>query len=200
MFADNHNIRLSLSFADLLIGAVLVPGAKAPRLVTRPMLALMKQGAVLVDVAIDQGGLAETSRPTTHVDPIYIEEGVVHYTVANMPGAVPRTATRALTLNTLPYVLAIAQEGWRDAARHNRALARGRQSGARDGYAQGRRGGLRVAISSGGRGALASHAKPGLCFMHACLFRPKATSDYDAERPPVLIESAHPVWSNPTIG
>ena len=125
MIADNYNIRLALAFADLLIGAVLVPGAKAPRLVTRPMLKTMKTGAVFVDVAIDQGGCAETSRPTTHDDPIYIEEGVVHYTVANMPGAVPRTATRALTLNTLPYVLAIAQKGWQDAVKQDKALARG---------------------------------------------------------------------------
>ncbi|MGD0228946.1 MAG: alanine dehydrogenase [Syntrophorhabdales bacterium] len=125
MIADNYNIRMSLSFADLVIGAVLVPGAKAPRLITRPMLKTMKTGAVLVDVAIDQGGFAETSRPTTHGNPTYIEEGVVHYTVANMPGAVPRTATRALTLNTLPYVLAIAETGWRNAVRQDRALYRG---------------------------------------------------------------------------
>ncbi len=85
----------------------------------------MKAGAVLVDVAIDQGGIAETSKPTTHTDPVYIEEGVVHYTVANMPGAVPRTATRALTLNTLPYVLAIADKGWKAAAKNNRALLKG---------------------------------------------------------------------------
>ena len=125
MIADNYNIRLALAFADLLIGAVLVPGAKAPRLVTRQMLRTMKAGAVFVDVAIDQGGCAETSRPTTHDNPIYIEEGVVHYTVANMPGAVPRTATRALTLNTLPYVLALAEKGWQKAVEQDRALRRG---------------------------------------------------------------------------
>ncbi len=125
MIADNHNIRLALAFADLLIGAVLVPGAKAPRLVTRQMLRTMKPGAVFVDVAIDQGGCAETSRPTTHDNPIYLEEGVIHYTVANMPGAVPRTATRALTLNTLPYVLALAEKGWQKAVEQDRALRRG---------------------------------------------------------------------------
>jgi alanine dehydrogenase len=125
MIADNYNLRLALAFADLLVGAVLIPGAKAPRLITRSMLKTMKTGAVLVDVAIDQGGCAETSRPTTHDDPIYLEEGVVHYAVANMPGAVPRTATRALTLNTLPYVLAIAQKGWQKAVKEDRALCRG---------------------------------------------------------------------------
>ncbi len=125
MIADNYNIRMAVTFADLLIGAVLVPGAKAPRLITKSMLKTMKTGAVFVDVAIDQGGCAETSRPTTHDDPIYIEEGIVHYTVANMPGAVPRTATRALTLNTLPYVLALAQKGWQNATKQDKALGRG---------------------------------------------------------------------------
>lgn len=125
MIADNYNIRTVLSYADLVIGAVLVTGARAPRLITREMLRAMKNGAVLVDVAIDQGGCAETSRPTTHHDPIYVEESVVHYTVANMPGAVPRTATRALTLNTLPYVLAIAEKGWQGAVKGDRTLYRG---------------------------------------------------------------------------
>jgi alanine dehydrogenase len=125
MMADSYNIRTVLSFADLVVGAVLVHGAKAPRLITRAMLKTMRPGAVLVDVAIDQGGCAETSKPTTHDDPVYVEEGVVHYTVANMPGALPRTATRALTLNTLPYVIAIAEDGWKDAARKDPALRRG---------------------------------------------------------------------------
>ncbi len=125
MMADSYNIRTVLSFADMVIGAVLVHGAKAPRLITRAMLKTMRPGAVLVDVAIDQGGCAETSKPTTHDDPVYVEEGVVHYTVANMPGAVPRTATRALTLNTLPYVIAIAENGWKEAARRDAALRRG---------------------------------------------------------------------------
>ncbi len=125
MIADSYNVRTVLSFADLVIGAVLVPGAKAPRLITRAMLKTMRPGAVLVDVAIDQGGCAETSKPTTHDDPVYVEEGIVHYTVANMPGAVPRTATRALTLNTLPYVIAIAKYGWKEASRKDPALRRG---------------------------------------------------------------------------
>lgn len=97
--------------ADALIGAVLVPGASAPRLVTRELLRLMKPGSVLVDVAIDQGGCAETSRPTTHAEPTYVEEGVVHYCVANMPGAVPRTSTRALNNATLPIGLLLAERG-----------------------------------------------------------------------------------------
>jgi alanine dehydrogenase len=125
IFADNSNIRTALTYADLVIGAVLVHGAKAPRLITRSMLKSMKTGAVIVDVAIDQGGCAETSRPTTHDSPIYIEEGIVHYAVANMPGAVPRTATKALTLNTLPYVLALAEKGWRKAVEQDKVLRGG---------------------------------------------------------------------------
>jgi alanine dehydrogenase len=125
MIADNYNIRMVAGYADLLICAVLVPGAKAPRLITREMLRTMRQGAVLVDVSIDQGGCAETSRPTTHSHPIYQEEGIIHYAVSNMPGAVPRTSTRALTLNTLPYVLEIAEKGWKKAVRENPALGKG---------------------------------------------------------------------------
>jgi alanine dehydrogenase len=101
--------------ADLVIGAVLIPGAAAPKLVSRAQLADMKPGAVLVDVAIDQGGCFETSRPTTHADPIFVVDGIVHYCVANMPGAVPRTSTIALTNATLPFILAIADKGWRKA-------------------------------------------------------------------------------------
>lgn len=97
--------------ADLVVGAVLVPGAGAPKLVDRAMLRTMQPGSVIVDVAIDQGGCFETSRPTTHADPVYVEEGIVHYCVANMPGAVPRTSTRALTSATLPFVLALAGNG-----------------------------------------------------------------------------------------
>ncbi len=111
--------------ADLVVGAVLIPGARAPKLITREMLGLMKQGSVLVDVAIDQGGCAETSRPTTHSDPIYVVDGIVHYCVANMPGAVPITSTRALTNVTLPYVEAIADHGLAGAVGRDRALARG---------------------------------------------------------------------------
>ena len=111
--------------ADLVVGAVLIPGARAPKLVTGEMLGLMKPGAVLVDVAIDQGGCFETSRPTTHSDPIYEVDGVVHYCVANIPGAVPITATKALTNVTLPYAEAIADLGVREAVVRNPALARG---------------------------------------------------------------------------
>ena len=125
MIADNYNIRMVTGYADLLIGAVLVPGAKAPRLITRDMLKTMRPGAVLVDVSVDQGGCAETSWPTTHSHPIYQEEGIIHYAVSNMPGAVPRTSTRALTLNTLPYVLEIVEKGWQRAARENPSLAKG---------------------------------------------------------------------------
>jgi alanine dehydrogenase len=125
MIADNYNIRMVAGYADLLICAVLVPGAKAPILITREVLKTMRQGAVLVDVSIDQGGCAETSRPTTHSHPIYQEEGIIHYAVSNMPGAVPRTSTRALTLNTIPFVLEIAEKGWKKAVRENPALAKG---------------------------------------------------------------------------
>ena len=125
MIADNYNIRMVAGYADLLICAVLVPGAKAPQLITREMLKTMRPGAVLVDVSIDQGGCAETSWPTTHSHPIYKEEGIIHYAVSNMPGAVPRTSTRALTLNTLPYVLEIVEKGWRNAGRENTSLAKG---------------------------------------------------------------------------
>lgn len=125
MIADNYNIRMVAGYADLLICAVLVPGAKAPKLITREMLKTVRPGAVLVDVSIDQGGCAETSHPTTHSHPIYEEEGVIHYAVSNMPGAVPRTSTRALTLNTLPYVLEIVDKGWIRAIKENPALAKG---------------------------------------------------------------------------
>ncbi|MDO5605843.1 MAG: alanine dehydrogenase [Paracoccus sp. (in: a-proteobacteria)] len=111
--------------ADMVIGAVLIPGAAAPRLVTRAQLGLMKPGAVLVDVAIDQGGCFETSRATTHHDPIYEVDGIIHYCVANMPGAVPRTSTRALGNSTLPYMLALADKGWRQAAKDDPHLRAG---------------------------------------------------------------------------
>jgi alanine dehydrogenase len=105
--------------ADVVVGAVLIPGAKAPKLVTREMLKTMKPGSVLVDVAIDQGGCFETSKATTHSDPIYTVEGVVHYCVANMPGAVPKTSTMALTNATLPYAVEIANNGWEKAVKEN---------------------------------------------------------------------------------
>jgi alanine dehydrogenase len=115
----------AVAAADLVVGAVLIPGARAPKLITRDMLGLMKPGSVIVDVAIDQGGCAETSHPTTHSDPVYVVDGVVHYCVANMPGAVPITSTKALTNVTLPYVEAIADHGLAGAVGRDRALARG---------------------------------------------------------------------------
>jgi alanine dehydrogenase len=115
----------SVREADLIIGAVLIPGALAPKLITREMLATMKESSVFVDVAIDQGGCAETSRPTTHDDPVYTVEGVIHYCVANMPGAVPITSTRALTNVTLAYVEELAALGTLRAVARNPELARG---------------------------------------------------------------------------
>jgi alanine dehydrogenase len=123
--SNRLQIELAVADADLIIGAVLIPGARAPKLITRDMLAGLKPGAVLVDVAIDQGGCFETSRPTTHSDPIYEVDGIVHYCVANMPGAVPVTSTFALTNMTLPYVEAIAELGVREAIARDRALWRG---------------------------------------------------------------------------
>jgi alanine dehydrogenase len=125
LMSSSLQIEESLKESDLVIGAVLIPGALAPKLVTREMLAAMKEGSVLVDVAIDQGGCAETSRPTTHDDPVYTVDGVIHYCVANMPGAVPVTSTRALTNATLPYAEALADHGVVEAIRRDRALARG---------------------------------------------------------------------------
>ena len=125
LMSSSLQVEESLKEADLVIGAVLIPGALAPKLVTREMLGAMKEDSVLVDVAIDQGGCAETSRPTTHDDPVYTVDGVVHYCVANMPGAVPITSTRALTNVTLPYVEAIAEHGVVGAIREDPALARG---------------------------------------------------------------------------
>ncbi|MFP4035919.1 MAG: alanine dehydrogenase [Desulfobacteraceae bacterium] len=118
-------IRELVTKAYVVIGAVLIRGAKAPRLVTREMLKTMKRGSVLVDVAIDQGGCFETSRPTTHADPIYTVEGIVHYCVANMPGAVAKTSTLALTNATLPYALEIADKGWKRAMAENRGIRLG---------------------------------------------------------------------------
>jgi alanine dehydrogenase len=125
LFSDRHNILDSLNRTDLLIGAVLIPGAKAPQLVLREDLKRMPPGAVLIDVAIDQGGCIETSRPTTHGKPTYIVNDVVHYCVTNMPGAVGRTSTYALTNVTLPYVLQLAKKGYERAVRENPALAEG---------------------------------------------------------------------------
>ncbi|TLX76614.1 alanine dehydrogenase [Labilibacter sediminis] len=118
-------MREAVKNVDLIIGAVLIPGAKAPKLITRDMLPTMQQGTVLVDVAIDQGGCFETSKPTTHDEPTYIIDDVIHYTVANMPGAVPFTSTLALTNATLPYALQLANKGWKKACKENEALKLG---------------------------------------------------------------------------
>jgi alanine dehydrogenase len=123
--SNRHNILEQISTADLVIGGVLIPGAKAPRLIRREDLARMRKGAVIVDVAVDQGGCVETIKPTTHEDPTYVVDGVIHYGVANMPGAVPRTSTLALTNATLPYALQLANKGWKAALRDNASLRKG---------------------------------------------------------------------------
>jgi alanine dehydrogenase len=125
LMSSSLQIEESVAEADVVIGAVLIPGALAPKLVTRDMIRGMKQGAVICDVAIDQGGCAETSRPTTHSEPVYEVDGVTHYCVANMPGAVPITSTKALTNATLPYVEAIAGYGLAEAVARDPSLARG---------------------------------------------------------------------------
>jgi alanine dehydrogenase len=125
ILSNEYNIKNAIKTADLIVGAVLIPGAKAPNLITRDMLKLMRPGTVVVDVAVDQGGCIETCKPTTHEDPIFIIDDVVHYCVANMPGAVPYTSTLALTNATLPYVLQLANKGWKNACAENAALKRG---------------------------------------------------------------------------
>jgi alanine dehydrogenase len=125
VMSSSLQIEESVKEADVVIGAVLIPGARAPKLITRDMVRAMKDGSVLADVAIDQGGCSDTSRPTTHSDPVYTVDGVTHYCVANMPGAVPITSTKALTNATLPYVEAIADHGLAEAVAADRALARG---------------------------------------------------------------------------
>ena len=119
LMASPATTRKLVKEADVVIGAVLIPGAKAPKLITKEMLKTMKRGAVIVDVAIDQGGCFETSKPTTHSDPIYTVDGIIHYCVANMPGAVPKTSTNALTNATLPYAVEIANKGWKKAIKEN---------------------------------------------------------------------------------
>jgi alanine dehydrogenase len=125
MYSNEYNVRKLIRESDLIIGAILIPGAKAPKLITRDMLKEMRPGTVLVDVAIDQGGAFETSKPTTHADPVYIIDEVVHYCVANMPGAVPYTSTIALTNATLPYAIELAGKGWQQACSDNQALRLG---------------------------------------------------------------------------
>lgn len=125
LMSSEYNIREELKSADLVIGSVLIPGAKAPKLVTRDMLSLMEKGSVLVDVAIDQGGCFETSHATTHQEPTYYVDGILHYCVANIPGAVPYTSTLALTNATLPYALQLADKGWQRACADNEELRKG---------------------------------------------------------------------------
>jgi alanine dehydrogenase len=125
VFSTGDAIEKLVREADLVVGAVLVPGDSAPKLVTRAMVKQMKRGSVMVDIAIDQGGCFETSKPTTHADPTYTVDGVVHYCVTNMPGAVPRTSTFALTNATLPYVRSLATHGWQKAFQRDAGLARG---------------------------------------------------------------------------
>ncbi|MHB1329773.1 MAG: alanine dehydrogenase [Gemmatimonadales bacterium] len=125
LYSNRYNILGAIQRADLVVGAVLLPGAKAPRLIRRDDLKTMKPGAVIVDVAVDQGGCVETIKPTTHEDPIYFVDGVLHYAVANMPGGVPRTSTLALTNATLPYAIPLAKLGWQEACRRDRSLQLG---------------------------------------------------------------------------
>jgi alanine dehydrogenase len=125
MFSSEYNIRRLIRDHDLIVGAVLIPGAKAPKLITKDMLKLMRPGTVLVDVAVDQGGCFETTHATTHADPTYIIDHVVHYCVANMPGAVPFTSTVALTNATLPYAIQLADKGWKNACKSNNELRLG---------------------------------------------------------------------------
>jgi alanine dehydrogenase len=125
VFSNRHNILAAVAKADLIIGAVLLPGKKAPHLITRADLKHIPNGCVIVDVAVDQGGCVETIKPTTHEDPTYFVDGVLHYAVANMPGAVPRTSTLALTNATLPYGIKLANMGWKGACRQDSALKLG---------------------------------------------------------------------------
>jgi len=125
LYSNSYNIGKAVEKADLLVGGVLITGLRAPKLVARGMIRKMKPGSVIVDVAIDQGGCVETSRPTSHANPVYVEEGVIHYCVTNMPGAVPYTSTLALTSNTLPYLLKIAKLGALGAAKSDPALLKG---------------------------------------------------------------------------
>ena len=125
LYSNRHNLLEQLRKADLVIGAVLLPGAKAPKLVRREDLKLMKPGSVIVDVAVDQGGCIETSKPTTHENPVYLVDGIIHYAVANMPGGVPRTSTLALTNATFPYAKRLARSGWKQACRDDGSLFQG---------------------------------------------------------------------------
>lgn len=125
LYSSTHNIEKELPTTDLVIGSVLIPGAKAPHLITRDMLKIMTKGSVMVDVAIDQGGCFETSKPTTHAEPTFVVDDIVHYCVANIPGAVPYTSTLALTNATLPYAIKLADKGWKEACKEDPVLALG---------------------------------------------------------------------------
>ena len=125
VYSNEYNIREMITHSDLIVGAVLIPGAKAPHLITKDMLKTMRPGTVLVDVAVDQGGCFETTKATTHEKPTYVIDGVIHYCVANMPGAVPYTSTLALTNATLPYALQLANKGWKKACADNEELRLG---------------------------------------------------------------------------
>eukprot|EP00916_Digyalum_oweni_P023633 GHVL01039213.1.p1 GENE.GHVL01039213.1~~GHVL01039213.1.p1 ORF type:complete len:162 (+),score=32.17 GHVL01039213.1:197-682(+) len=125
VFSSHYNIKELLPLCDVIIGSVLIPGGKCPKLVTREMLGLMKERAVVVDVAVDQGGCIETCHPTTHANPTFVVDGVVHYCVANMPGAVPYTSTIGLTNATVPFALSIADKGWKKAVQDDLTLKKG---------------------------------------------------------------------------
>ncbi|HET6680003.1 MAG TPA: alanine dehydrogenase, partial [Gemmatimonadaceae bacterium] len=125
IYSNRQNVLEQIETADLVVGGVLIPGAKAPKLIRRGDLARMRPGSVIVDVAIDQGGCVETIKATTHENPTYVVDGVIHYGVANMPGGVPRTSTLALTNATLPYAVQLANKGWQKALRENAPLAKG---------------------------------------------------------------------------
>ena len=125
LYSSRHNIEKELPDTDIVVGSVLIPGDKTPHLISKKMLGMMQPGSVLVDVAIDQGGCFETSRPTTHSEPVYEVDGIVHYAVANIPGAVPNTSTMALTNATLKYAIALADKGWKQACRDDQSLYKG---------------------------------------------------------------------------
>jgi len=125
LYSSTHNIENELPTTDLVIGSVLIPGARAPHIITKDMLKLLRKGSLMVDIAIDQGGCFETSHPTTHTDPVYTVDGITHYCVANIPGAVPYSSTLALTNATFPYVMMLANKGWRRACREDDSLALG---------------------------------------------------------------------------
>ena len=151
LMSSSLQIAASVEDADLVIGAVLIPGAVAPKLVTAEMIRDMKDGAVVVDVAIDQGGCFETSHATTHAEPVYVVDGVIHYCVANMPGAVPVTSTRALTNATLPYVEAIANRGLADAVAQRPGARQRRERRRRQGHVRGGRAGARPRVHAARR-------------------------------------------------